>query len=66
MALAHHDARLTGADPDRPFAGESISNLAMWLQQQYSEGVPYNDAMVFEVLTRAFDAEHPNHDNDTF
>ncbi|MGH8885374.1 MAG: hypothetical protein ACRDYX_09425 [Egibacteraceae bacterium] len=56
----------TAHDPNRPYKDVATWDLVETLKMQYSEGHPYADAVVFEVATRAVDAEDPNAANTTF
>lgn len=53
-------------DPNRPYKDVSTWDLVETLKIQYSEGCSYDDAVVFEVATRAIDAEDPNAASTTF
>jgi hypothetical protein len=65
MALTH-PAPGVDVDRNRPYKHEAISNLVTLLKQQCSEGIPYDDAVVAEVATRAYEAEHPGTRSDRF
>jgi hypothetical protein len=55
MAIIHDTAART--DIERPYKDAPTADLVMWLEMQMSEGRPYDDMMVFEVASRALDAE---------
>lgn len=57
MAIAQHE--LTEAERMRPYAKASTAELVDTLQEQYGQGIPYDDLMVAEVCTRAMLAEDP-------
>ena len=59
MAMTHQELGI-GVDLARPYKHTSTADLAMWLEMQFSDGKPFDAAMVFEVTTRAIDAGDPH------
>ena len=42
---------------ERPYKGVPIAEIADQIQHDYSDGRPHDDALVFELLNRALEAE---------
>jgi hypothetical protein len=53
-------------DPNWPYRHFTTWELVDLLKQAYEAGQPYDDALVFEVATRAIDAEDPSAATTTF
>jgi hypothetical protein len=59
MATIDHGAVPAHTDPqeDRPLRDVPASRLVERLERQFDRGEPYDDAVVFELATRAINAE---------
>lgn len=59
MATTHHGAVPPDTDPqqDRPLRDVPATRLVERLERQFDRGEPYDDAVVFELATRAINAE---------